>query len=142
MKNSIKIEFDDVIQGEKFQALQNNHNIFFLETYLVNDFFINNNFLEPFVLITHNSDDKIRYGNDNEEKEKHEKPAYASLIPKNLIKWFGQNVCANHEKVCSIPIGLENSKWFPEERKIEKILKIRDCDLEDNNLLYLSLIHI
>ena len=60
-----------------------------------------------------------------------------SNIPKNLVKWFAQNVCVDHEKVFSIPIGLENSKWFTNLNKKEKIIKKQIEKKEYKNLLYI-----
>lgn len=33
--------------------------------------------------------------------------------------WFAQNVDIKHPRIYSIPIGLENSEWFPETQKIK-----------------------
>ena len=39
--------------------------------------------------------------------------------------WFAQNVDINHPRIKPIPIGLENSEWFPGLKKAEKIERIR-----------------
>jgi hypothetical protein len=44
----------------------------------------------------------------------------------------------NHKKIESIPIGLENSKWFIEEKKVYNIKKISNLDLNFKNLLYIN----
>jgi hypothetical protein len=59
-------------------------------------------------------------------------------VPKNLIKWFGQNVCVEDERIESIPIGLENSQWFPETKKIEKIDRKSQEEKTIKNLLYIN----
>lgn len=59
---------------------------------------------KKFVLITHNSDLNI--------DETYE-------IPENVIFWFAQNVGIKHHKLISLPIGLENSRWFPDIKKQE-----------------------
>jgi len=57
-----------------------------------------------FVVVTHNCDNNVDF-----------------TPPKNVIKWFSQNVNIIHDKIESIPIGLENSRWFKDIRKIDKI---------------------
>lgn len=58
-------------------------------------------FMNPFILITHNSDENIR----------------ETLITKKildcekLVKWYSQNVCFFHPKLFMVPIGLANSMW-------------------------------
>jgi hypothetical protein len=73
---------------------------FFVKTdYL--DFFINCILIyinKPFILFTHNSD---LYSGTREEIINHD----------YLLKWFGQNMIGNSNKVEGIPIGLENSQW-------------------------------
>lgn len=60
-----------------------------------------NKFINPFVLVTHNSDIEIV-----------ETPLSLHIAnhPK-LIHWFGQNVCFSHPKIQPLPIGIANSKW-------------------------------
>lgn len=58
----------------------------------------------PIVLITHNGDTNIT-------------PDYE--IPECVVKWFAQNVAMTHPKIQSIPIGLENSRWYPKLKKRE-----------------------
>jgi len=123
----------DVIQGEKFLSVADNKKIFYCDTHDVNNFFKNNDFKDEFVLVSHNSDGKI---NNYVDVFPH---ANIKNIPPNLKRWFAQNVECIHDKIESIPIGLENSKWFPETRKIEKLLKITDTDKEIKNLIYLNL---
>lgn len=120
----------EYIQGEKFINLNDNVSIFYIKTEDVNHFFYNPP-KNPFILISHNSDGKIlnydtKFG------------ANINNMPNNLIKWYGQNVCVIHDKIESIPIGLENSMWFKE---INKPLKIYNKNKEDKNfknLLYIN----
>jgi hypothetical protein len=54
-----------------------------------------------FCLITHNSDREIR-----------ETPEILTILnTKNLKKWYCQNLCFEHEKLCFLPIGIANSMW-------------------------------
>jgi hypothetical protein len=122
----------DFIQGEKFKTLNNGDNIFYCNTHDVNNFLKNINFNHEFILITHNSDGKILEGGSEFPN------ADTNLIPNNLKFWFGQNVCVKHEKICSLPIGLENSEWFPHLKKIEKIQNKKDELKNFKNLLYIN----
>lgn len=59
-------------------------------------------------------------------------------IPDCVKKWFSQNVTYVHEKLESIPIGLENNRWFPEVRKKRKMLKQLRKKKRTTNILYLN----
>lgn len=61
-------------------------------------------------LISHNSDVNV--------DESYE-------IPQNIIKWYAQNVNVKNSRLFSIPIGLENDRWFPKLQKKQVISKIR-----------------
>lgn len=77
---------------------------------------------ESLVIVSHNSDYNV-----NEMK-----------IPDCVRKWFSTNVNFYHEKLQSIPIGLENECWFPEIHKKEKMLKKLDEPKNIKNLLYVN----
>ena len=74
-------------------------------------------FENPFVLITHNSDDDIV---ENEH-------VMNILSSEKNLHWFSQNVCIHHDKLSIIPIGVANSMWghsnisFYEQNDIEKL---------------------
>ena len=58
-------------------------------------------FQNPFTLVSHNSDGEIRW-NDTTRK---------ILECEKLEKWYGQNLCIEHEKLHFLPIGIANSQW-------------------------------
>jgi len=121
----------DYIQGEKFVSLYNYDGVYYRATHEVNTFFDDPPDW-PFVLISHNSDGKIT---DTPGKF----DADVNLMPDNLIKWYGQNVDVVNDKIESIPIGLENSKWFKRENKILKMREIVGTEKQIKNLVYLNL---
>jgi hypothetical protein len=123
----------ELIQGEKFKTLHNGENIFYRNTHDVNNFFDNINFDNDFILISHNSDGNIT---DNPLRDF---DADVKKIPKNLKRWFGQNLNYESDIIESIPIGFENSEWFPEIRKIQKLLDIILTPKNIKNLVYLNL---
>lgn len=116
----------DWIQGDKFKTLGvlyapkrklpgdydrivNNFNkekVIYTHTIYAKDLFEEiRNIDSEFIVVTHNGDVNIDFP-----------------PPDNVIKWFTQNVNIIHERVESIPIGLENNRWFPEMKKKEKML--------------------
>jgi len=107
----------DFIQGEKFQSLRNN-NIIYCATHDVNRLFRNYIFDKPFILITHNSDgyitDNPRHVNTLEPHHH----ADVSIMPSKLYKWYGCMVEYQHEKIFSIPIGVENSMHLGDKGQI------------------------
>ncbi len=117
------------IRGEKFRTIGNGR-VFYRATHEVNEFFMSPPDFD-FVLVSHNSDGKIV---DYDQQY----CANINYIPKNLIKWFGQNVCIKHEKIESIPIGLENSEWFVHEQKLDNIIHYSNLNLSYKNLLYIN----
>jgi len=58
-------------------------------------------FQNPFILISHNSDENIV---DNDDY------LYIANYPK-IIKWYTQNLLLNHEKAKMLPIGIANPQW-------------------------------
>jgi hypothetical protein len=77
----------------------------------------------PVVVVSHNGDENV---------------ADASIMPSNVIKWFTQNVDVKDERIESIPIGLENNRWFPHLRKKENIEAKTRMNRKIKNLVYLN----
>jgi hypothetical protein len=76
-----------------------------------------------FIVVSHNSDTNI------DESFK---------LPPNIVKWYSQNVCVKNERIESIPIGLENNRWFPEIRKKEKMMLKLQTSNGVRNWLYMN----
>lgn len=121
----------EFIQGEKFVKLSNENNIFYRHTHEVNNFLNNINITTPFILVSHNSDGFVGL-------PEREDAADINLIPNNLVKWYAQNVNVKHHKLESIPIGLENSMWFPELKKIKKLKNKLQEKKHIKNLVYVN----
>jgi len=58
--------------------------------------------------------------------------------PDNVIRWYTQNVNIIHSRVESIPIGLENDRWFREIRKKEKMMAKMQEPRVYKNLVYMN----
>ena len=100
-----------IIQGEKFMSLPG---IVYRDTHNIT------NLPEgKFVLVTHNSDVNV-----------------TTPPSENVIKWFAQNVNIVHPKIVSIPIGLENNKWYPYKKK--KMASLLRHPKRVKNLAYMN----
>jgi hypothetical protein len=118
------------IQGEKFKSLANNKTIYYWDTDHVDWYFEMMCPKQPFILISHNSDGAVKKIKTRKDE------ASLDKAPPNLIKWFAQNVCVEDPRLESIPIGLENSQWFPELKKIQKLETIINLQKNSINLVY------
>jgi len=114
--NKLKNTFD----VDKLQDV----NIVYLHTMYKDQFFRKISKLDnKFIIITHNSDLNI----DD-----------ISNLPKNVIRWYAQNVNIVDDRIESIPIGLENEKWFSYLKKKQNIeLKLKE-EKNFKNLLYIN----
>lgn len=77
-------------------------------------------------IITHNSDFSTSQVLELKDNQK--------IFDNSDYLWFAQNVDIEHPRIYSLPIGLENSEWFPEINKIQKMLDI--CDAFDGEKKY------
>lgn len=77
----------------------------------------------PYVVVSHNSDTNVRD---------------TSNVPPNVTLWFSQNVCTHDRRLVSLPIGLENNRWFPEVQKKNKMLQKMQAPRVPRNLLYVN----
>lgn len=115
--NKLKNTFDPLY-------LRDGINFIYLHTMYKNQFFeLIKKIEKKFVVITHNSDLNIN-NVDN--------------LPKNVVKWYSQNINIKDDRLESLPIGLENIKWFPELRKKEKILNKLETQKNIKNLVYMN----
>ena len=83
-------------------------------------------FKNPFVLLTHNSDENI-----TESPE-----IYKILNTPNLIKWYTQNLCMKHEKLHYLPIGLANSMWPGGNLQIFKTLDTNTLHIKTKQIYF------
>lgn len=128
----------NTIKGEKFKLLDNNKNIFYRDIHETVEFFKSPP-ADNFVLITHNGDGSITRTPKRFNLYNSTDVNFDSIeIPNNLVKWFSQNVDVFHDKLESIPIGLENSMWFPEIEKEKKLMEISKVQKTFKNLLYIN----
>lgn len=112
----------DLLQLNKFGNLHNNHNIIFCKTdYLIAEFKAIQKVKHEVILISGNSDYSITSG-------------FISLMPDNIHTWYCQNNLVYHDKLRSIPIGLENTftskreghgvAWQHARQKIELLKEV------------------
>lgn len=99
-----------------------NDDIIYTHTFYVKQLFeVIKNLNKGITVITHNSDTNVDFP-----------------PPDNVFKWFTQNVNINHPKIESIPIGLENDRWFPHLKKKEKMIDKLQQPKEYKNLVYMN----
>jgi len=104
--------------------------ILFVNTEFIDDFFshVSMKIKTKFILITHNSDylltneKHLGYLNDNN----------------NLLAWFGHNPRFEHSKFIPIPIGIENTIYFPNKIKIIRNITNLIAWNQRKYLLYLN----
>ncbi len=102
-------------------------NIIYTHTFYVNQLFdIIANDSKDFIIVTHNSDVNI---------DESLKP------PKNVLKWYSQNINVKDSRIESIPIGIENNRWFIKrgEDKRNRMLSIMSYQPKYyKNLVYMN----
>lgn len=76
---------------------------------------------KPVYIITHNADEPADW-----------------IPPDCVIHWWSQNVGLNHPKIESIPIGLENNRWWKGLRKRAKMEEMIKGTLSHNKLIYMN----
>ena len=96
--------------------------IIFIKTDYVDSFFQTIKLEKEVIIITHNSDIGV-----SESFLK-----YLNL--EMVLKWYAQNICINHEKLHSIPIGIANLEW--PHGNTEILQSIIDKNHAKSNLIY------
>lgn len=121
--------FENTFTAENINKFEKDIAIVYSHTHWINQLFQyikENDITKKIILITHNSDHEV-----NEE--------LFNKRPDCVVKWFSQNINYVHEDLISIPIGLENNRWFFEEKKKEKLInKIYYGNKKIDNILYIN----
>ncbi len=116
-------DYDKLKNVFDFNAIENGDIIYTHSFYVKQLFKVLGELDKGVIVVTHNSDINI----DN-----------SFSPPDNVFKWFSQNVNVIHEKIESIPIGLENDRWFPQIRKKEKMGVTMGMPKFFKNLVYMN----
>jgi hypothetical protein len=121
--NDVEFDYNKLINTFNITKLKD-VNVVYLHTMYKEQFFeIIKKLDNKFIIMTHNSDDCI---ND------------VVNLPSNVIKWFSQNVNISDVRIESIPIGLENNRWFQHLNKKEKMINKLKTKKSFKNLLYIN----
>ena len=116
-------DYYDLVNTFDVELLKDKDIIFTYPFYVKQLFDIIKQTDKKLIIITHNGDENI--------DESYE-------LPDNVIKWYAQNVNVRNPRIESIPIGLENERWFQFAHKKEKMLaKVREPRLH-KNLAYMN----
>lgn len=87
---------------------------------------------EPYVVVSHNGDGRIH------NRERREIDISSKKRATCVRDWFSVNVCNRGWRIRSIPLGLENKKWFPEQNKLDKLIRYQQVPRKSKKLIYLS----
>jgi hypothetical protein len=99
-------------------------NIVYLHTMYKNQFFnLIKDLDNKFIVVTHNSE----INNKNTQN-----------LPRNVLKWYSQNVNCEDDRLFSLPIGLENSKWFSNVQKQLKLTNKVKTSKKNKKLVYIN----
>ncbi len=99
-------------------------NLVYTHTFYVKELLaVIKNIKREFVIITHNSDLNVTSEYN---------------IPLNVRKWFTTNVATSDGRLESIPIGLENDRWYPDLNKKKKMLIKLQGQRGYKNLVYMN----
>lgn len=101
-----KDDYDNLKNTFNFKSLKDVNIVYTHTMYVKQLFQLIASDYRQFVIISHNSDINIDE---------------SFIVPKSVLKWHSQNVNVNNSTVDSIPIGLENDRWFVKDRKREKM---------------------
>lgn len=129
------IDFDDLIQGDKFVELANRIDIHYSNTHNVNSFFTSK-FNGEFILISHNSDACVTNNPRQINLVKSHEHADVSLMPKNLKFWFAQNVEVFQPNIIPIPIGFPNNFYY--SNNFTLLEENKRSERKIKNLVYLN----
>jgi hypothetical protein len=137
-RNPPQLTYDDFVTGEKFAFMCDEiyfhyrrhpfHNsagssLLYADTHRVEELLDVIPRDRPIKIVTHNSDRPVT-------------SQLAAALPENVTAWFGHNIACEHPRIFSLPIGLENERWFPQLNKKQKILSQRNAS--PSKLLYMN----
>ena len=116
-------DYDNLPNTFDTRRLPNVNLVYTHTTYVKNLFDVLRKLPQEFVVITHNSDLNV---------------TSEYVVPPNVRKWFTTNVAVSDAKISSIPIGLENDRWYPGLKKKEKMFDKMGEDRMYKNLVYMN----
>jgi hypothetical protein len=116
-------DYDSLPNTFRIKELKDNDIIYTHTTYVRQLFTLLDLTIRKVVVVTHNSDINIDASYE---------------IPSNVIRWYSQNVNVVDPDIRSLPIGLENTRWFPELQKKEKMQALLQTIPVYKNLLYVN----
>jgi hypothetical protein len=98
MQRNKQLQFNDLINIRSYS----NDTVIFCYGHNIDNFAtVVNTFTNPFILITHNSDQNVENS-----------PAVNHILNQTkLVRWYAQNVNYRHLKLYFLPIGIANSMW-------------------------------
>ena len=131
-------DYDNLPNTVDWTKLENNIVIYTHIAYAKQLLDIMSAFDKKFVLITHSCDRSIDKGKIIKTINGKVVGVSNYLLPDNLVKWFSKNVNVIDPRIESIPIGLENSRWYASVKKMDKMLSKLGEPRKIKNQVYLN----
>ena len=122
-KDKMRDDYDELPNTLDLSRLKDGSKIYTHTFYAKQLFNVIADVPKKLIIITHNSDVNI------DESFK---------LPENVLKWYSQNVNIVDERIESIPIGLENDRWFRKVSKRDKMLVKLTETKRYRNLVYMN----
>jgi len=122
-KDKMRDDYDELPNTLDLSKLKDGSKIYTHTFYAKQLFNVIADVSKKLIIITHNSDVNI------DESFK---------LPGNVLKWYSQNVNVVDERIESIPIGLENDRWFRKVSKRDKMLVKLTETKRYRNLVYMN----
>ena len=116
-----KDDYCGLVNTLDFKKLKNGDIIYTHNFYAKQLFDILESIGKEVYVITHNGDEPADF-----------------VPPDNVLHWWSQNVNIDHPKVESLPIGLENNRWWKGLRKRAKMEEMLKHPLPHSRLIYMN----
>jgi hypothetical protein len=113
-------DYDDLPNTLDLSKMKDGDLIYTHMRYVKSLFDIMQYFSKKYILITHSCDCSIEdYGIRQPDGKGAVKEIFEFEIPANIICWHSKNVNTINSRIESIPIGVENDRWFKKVPKLE-----------------------
>jgi hypothetical protein len=114
-------DYNGLVNTLDFTQLKDN-DIIYTHIFYVQQLFNILKHLKPkVVVVTHNADEEANVA-----------------PPENVLKWFSSNVTVDDKRVVSLPLALENNRWFKKIKKLDIMEAVLKQPKTYQNLLYMN----
>ena len=114
-------DYNGLVNTLDFTLLKDNDIIYTHIFYVYQLFDILQHLKAKVIVVTHNADEEANV-----------------VPPENVLKWFSSNVTVDDKRVVSLPLALENNRWFKKTKKLDIMEAISKQSRTYQNLLYMN----